>query len=176
MSPSRSKRPRSAGRTSRPRSSSSPSPKKRPGKIRGKGGPRRGGARKAAAAEAEKDRARAPAENAAALALARQIAALAADKKAIDIAILDVRGMTSYADYLVLASGESDRQVTAVADHVEEKLKEQGVRPIGTEGRETGSWVLLDYGEVVVHLFFTEVRAAYDLDGLWADAPREKVA
>ena len=55
-------------------------------------------------------------------------------------------------------------------------LKEQGIRAIGTEGRETGTWVLLDYGEVVVHLFFTEVRATYDLDGLWADAPREKVA
>jgi ribosome-associated protein len=168
MSPSKSKSPR------RP----TPKNKKRAGQARGKGGPRRGGPRKAAApaVEAEQQRAAGPAENAAALALARKIASLASDKKALDISILDVRGMTSYADYLVLASGESDRQVTAIADHVEEKLKEQGVRPLGTEGRETGSWVLLDYGEVVVHLFFTEVRAAYDLDGLWADAPREKVA
>jgi ribosome-associated protein len=118
----------------------------------------------------------APAPNPAALALARQVATVCLDKKALDVSILDVRGMTSYADYLVLASGESDRQVTAIADGIDEKLKAQGVRPLGSEGRETGTWVLLDYGEVVAHLFFTEVRASYDLDGLWADAPREKVA
>lgn len=100
---------------------------------------------------------------------------LCLDKKALDVSILDVRGMTSYADYLVLASGESDRQVTAIADHLDERLKAQGTRPLGSEGRETGTWVLVDYGEVVVHLFYTEVRASYDLDGLWADAPREKV-
>ena len=117
-----------------------------------------------------------PAENPRAQALARKIAQLVLDKKAKDVLILDVRGMTSYADYLVLASGESDRQVTAIADHIDERLKAQGTRPLGHEGRETGTWVLLDYGEVVVHLFFTEVRASYDLDGLWADAPREKVA
>jgi ribosome-associated protein len=85
--------------------------------------------------------------------------------------------MTSYADYFVVASGESDRQVTAMAEHVQVKLKEQeGLRTIGTEGTETGQWVLLDFGEVVAHLFFTETRSFYDLEGLWADAPREKVA
>ena len=146
-------------------------PKKSPRKpTKGRGGPRK----KAPKAPPEKKAP--PAENPAALALARQIANVCLDKKALDVSILDVRGMTSYADYLVLASGESDRQVTAIADGIDEKLKAGGVRPLGHEGRETGTWVLLDYGEVVVHLFFTEVRTSYDLDGLWADAPREKVA
>jgi ribosome-associated protein len=98
------------------------------------------------------------------------------DKKALEVVLLDVRGMTSYADWFVLSSGESERQVGATAEHVRDKLREEGWRTIGTEGFETGHWVLLDYGAVVVHLFSTEVRAFYDLDGLWADAPKEKVA
>jgi ribosome-associated protein len=115
-------------------------------------------------------------ENAEALALARQAAQLLVDRKATDVVLLDVRGMTSYADYFVLASGDSERQVNASAEHVRETLKHLGHRTIGTEGFDTGHWVLLDFGEVVVHVFFTEVRAFYDLDGLWADAPKEKVA
>jgi ribosome-associated protein len=75
-----------------------------------------------------------------------------------------------------LGSGESERQVGATAEYLREKLREEGFHLIGSEGFETGNWVLLDFGEVVVHLFFTEVRAFYDLDGLWADAPKEKVA
>ncbi|HEX8825627.1 MAG TPA: ribosome silencing factor [Archangium sp.] len=118
----------------------------------------------------------APAENPRAHALARKMANLLSDKKGVDILLLDVRGMTSYADYFVVASGESDRQVSAMAEHVLTKLKEDGLRPIGHEGMETGQWVLLDFGEVVAHLFFTEARSHYDLEGLWADAPREKVA
>jgi ribosome-associated protein len=74
----------------------------------------------------------------------------------------------------VLGSGDSERGVVATAEHVRETLKAEGHRTIGTEGFDTGHWVLLDYGEVVVHVFFTEVRAFYDLDGLWADAPKEK--
>lgn len=118
----------------------------------------------------------APAENPRAKALAARIAALALDKKALDVVILDVRGKTSYADYFVIASGESERQVSAMAEHVETTLRQEGFRPVGTEGYDTGHWVLLDYGEVVAHLFFTEVRAFYDLEGLWADAARERVA
>jgi ribosome-associated protein len=118
----------------------------------------------------------APPENPRAHALARKIGHLLSDKKALDIIILDVRGMTSYADYFVVASGESDRQVSAMAEHVLVKVKEDGVRPVGTEGTETGQWVLLDFGEVVAHLFLAEMRAHYDLEGLWADAQREKVA
>lgn len=100
------------------------------------------------------------------------------DKKAQDVVILDVRGMTSYADYFVIASAETDRQVNAMAENVQVQLKtgEGNLRPIGTEGFETGQWVLLDYGEVVAHLFITDLRAHYDLEGLWADASREKLA
>jgi len=110
-------------------------------------------------------------------ALARRIGALALDKKALDVTLIDVRGKTSYADYFVIASGESDRQVAAIAEHVETTLKaEKNLHCVGTEGRETGNWVLLDYGDVVVHLFYSEQRAFYDLDGLWADARREVLA
>lgn len=118
-----------------------------------------------------------PPENPQAKALAHKIANLLLDKKASDVLVLDVRGMSSYADYIVLASAESDRQVSAMAENVHVKLKEEdGLYPSGTEGKETGQWVLLDYGEVVAHLFVNEVRAFYDLEGLWADAPREKLS
>lgn len=119
-----------------------------------------------------------PAENPKAKELARRIANLLLDKKAENVVILDVRGMTSYADYFVIASAETDRQVSAMAENVQVQLKtgEEVLRPIGTEGLETGQWVLLDYGEVVAHLFLTDLRAHYDLEGLWADAAREKVA
>lgn len=121
----------------------------------------------------------APAENTRAQQLARQIARLALDKKALDVVVLDVRGMTSYADYFVIGSGESDRQVSAIAEYIEITLKNLTLDPqrvIGSEGRETGNWVLLDYGEVVAHLFLSDQRSFYDLEGLWADARRESVA
>jgi len=138
---------------------------------------RRGGARKRPARRAPGGPAVAPrAENPEALALARSAASLLLDRKATDVVLLDVRGMTSYADYFVLASGDSERGVVATAEHVREALKAAGHRTIGTEGFDTGHWVLLDFGEVVVHVFFDEVRAFYDLDGLWADAPKELVA
>jgi len=114
-------------------------------------------------------------DNPQAHALAKKIAAAVLEKKALDVVILDVRGRSSYADYLVLASGESERQVAAMADGVEDKLREDGLRPLGSEGHETGQWVLVDYGEVVGHFFHTEMRAFYDLEGLWADAGRESV-
>lgn len=136
--------------------------------------------RKRPAAKKPKARAvpvEAPAENPRAKALAKKIAQLVVDKKAEEVVILDVRGKTSYADYFVIASGDSERQVSAMAENVVTKLKhEEQAVPIGTEGMDTGSWVLIDYGEVVAHLFFTEVRGFYDLEGLWADAPREQVA
>ena len=119
----------------------------------------------------------APAENPRAKALAHKIAQLLLDKKATDVLVLDVRGMSSYADYIVLASAESDRQVSAMAETVHTQVKqEDGLHPTGTEGTETGQWVLLDYAEVVAHLFLNETRAFYDLEGLWADAPREKLS
>jgi ribosome-associated protein len=108
--------------------------------------------------------------------LAHQIAGQLLDKKGVEVLILDVRGKTSYTDYLVIASGESERQVSAMADSVQENLGGKGIWPLGSEGYESGSWILLDFGGVVAHLFFAETRAFYDLEGLWSDAPREKVA
>ena len=111
-------------------------------------------------------------ENPEALALARRGADLLVDRKATDVVLLDVRGMSSYADYFVIASGDSERGVIATAEHVRETLKNEGHRTIGTEGFDTGHWVLLDFGEVVVHVFYHPVREFYDLEGMWIDAPR----
>lgn len=104
--------------------------------------------------------------------LAQAAAALALDKKAEDVVILAVDRLTSFADYFVIASAGSERQVTAVAAHVEDTLRKAGLRPLGIEGKETGHWVLLDYGDFVVHLFLDTARSYYDLDGFWSDAPR----
>ena len=104
--------------------------------------------------------------------MARLAADAALDKKAENVVILDVRGLTSYADYFVVASGTSDRQVSAIADGIEERMKKAGHRTIGVEGYTRGHWVLLDFGDVVAHVFYEEARAFYDIEGLWADARR----
>ena len=100
------------------------------------------------------------------------IAKAALDKKGEDVMVLDVRGLTSYADYFVVVTAESDRQASAIADHLEQTMKEQGVSKVGVEGYESGRWILVDYGDVVAHVMNRESRGFYDLEGLWADAPR----
>jgi ribosome-associated protein len=117
-----------------------------------------------------------PRTNEKALVLARTLGAAVLDKKATDVVILDVRGRASYADYIVVASGESDVQLRAMAEGVHEKLKSEGVRPLSSEGEAGASWVLLDYGDVVAHFFDAATRSFYDLEGMWADAPREAVS
>lgn len=98
-------------------------------------------------------------------------AALVLDKKAFNVRILDVRRISSLTDFLVLASGSSDRQVQAAAESVHLGLKQQhGLRPLGIEGLNEGRWALIDYGDVMVHVFQEPVRLFYDLDGLWRDA------
>ena len=89
--------------------------------------------------------------------------------------MLDVRGLTGYADYFVVMTADSDRQASAIADHVEQTMKKLGVSKVSVEGYETGRWMLLDYGDVVAHVMNAESRGFYDLEGLWADAPRFKV-
>jgi len=96
----------------------------------------------------------------------------ALDKKGADLAILDVREHTSLADYFVIVSGRSDTQVRAIAEHVEEVCRKAGYRPLAVEGLRHGQWVLLDFGDVVVHVFYAPVRDFYDLERLWAQAPR----
>jgi ribosome-associated protein len=89
------------------------------------------------------------------------------DIKARDIVVLDTRKLTSLYDTLIIASAESNRQVRALAQHVRDKLKEAGADIIGTEGEETGEWVLVDAGDVVVHVMQPAVRAYYNLEELW---------
>ena len=98
------------------------------------------------------------------------------DRKAEDVRILDVRGLASYADFLVLMSASSDRQVKAVADAVDEQMRKIGHRPIGIEGQGAGTWILIDGGDVVVHVFQSDAREFYDIDSLWSDAKRVPVA
>jgi ribosome-associated protein len=103
---------------------------------------------------------------------ATAIAVAALDKKALGIEILDVAGKVDYADFLVLMTGRSDRHAQALAQGIEEALKVQGVRPIAVEGLPHASWVLIDFGDVVVHVFQDEARQLYDIEGLWLDAQR----
>lgn len=97
------------------------------------------------------------------------------DAKAEDIVILPLEGKTSIADVMVVASGRSDRHVSSIADTLEEQLKQQGYRDLRIEGRQHCDWVLVDAGDVIVHVFRPEVRAFYNLEKLWsADAPDEQ--
>ena len=102
----------------------------------------------------------------------QRAAGLALELKAHDVAVLDLRGISSATDHFLLASGTSDVQVKAIADHITEELKKEGVRPAHVEGMQTGRWVLLDYIDLVVHVFHPQAREFYQLENLWGDAPR----
>jgi ribosome-associated protein len=104
--------------------------------------------------------------------LAIVIATAALDKKAVGLEVLDVAGKVDYADFLVLMTGRSDRQVQALAQGIEEHVRTKGKRPLSVEGLPHASWVLMDFGDVVVHVFQDDARSSYDLDGLWMDARR----
>ena len=108
----------------------------------------------------------------AAKALAKAVAAAGLDKKAERVEIIDITEKVDYADFLVLMSGRSDRQAQAIAGGIEEVLKQQGHRPHSVEGASPGHWVIVDYGDVIVHVFQDEARRYYDLDSLWLDARR----
>ena len=101
--------------------------------------------------------------------LARALADIAEDKKALDVKILKIDELTVIADYFVICSGTSTTHVKTLAEEMEFKLKQKGVFPRGVEGRESGNWLLLDYGGVVAHVFLQETRAFYGLERLWAD-------
>ncbi len=91
------------------------------------------------------------------------------DLKGVDIKVLDVQGKTSVTDIMVIAAGTSTRQVKALAYNVVEKVKEHGVRPLGVEGQQESGWVLVDLGDVVVHVMLPEVRDFYNLEKLWGE-------
>lgn len=97
----------------------------------------------------------------------------ASDKKAEDIVAIEVRDLLIITDYFVIATGATNVQVRAIADEVEDQLRERGgIKPIGREGADEGKWLLLDYGDLVIHVFQPEERAFYRLEKLWNDAPR----
>jgi ribosome-associated protein len=92
------------------------------------------------------------------------------DKKAVDVQVLHVAPLTSVADYLVIGSAESDRQTRAIADYIDGVLSRSGQRPLSIEGASSGQWVLLDFGDVVAHIFRQDTRSHYALERLWSDA------
>ncbi|HLK37918.1 MAG TPA: ribosome silencing factor, partial [Polyangiaceae bacterium] len=104
--------------------------------------------------------------------VATAVAVAALDKKAVGLEILDVAGKVDYADFLVIMTGRSDRHAQALAQGIEEALKKKGIRPVAVEGLPHATWVLMDFGDVVVHVFQSDARQLYDIEGLWLDAGR----
>ncbi len=104
--------------------------------------------------------------------LALEALTAAFTKNALQPVLLDVTGLSSYTDYILLLSGRSIRQVEAISDAIQQNLKEQRHQPIGVEGERGGQWMLIDYGDVVIHIFYHPLRDYYDLEGLWSEAPR----
>lgn len=99
----------------------------------------------------------------------------ALERKAKELIILNVREISAFADYFILCSGTSDRQVRAVAAAIQDNLKKAGILPLGVEGEDAGRWVLLDYDDVIIHVFLESVRTFYDLERLWSGTVRMAV-
>lgn len=96
-------------------------------------------------------------------------------RKAKKLIILNVKEFSSFADYFIICSGTSDRQVQAITAAIQEHLKVHGIMPLGIEGEQLGRWVLMDYADVIIHIFYEPVREFYDIERLWSDAPRMEV-
>jgi len=99
----------------------------------------------------------------------------ASEKKALDVVVMDLREVASFTDYFVIASGANERQVQAISDEVFERLKKAGTPPARVEGRQTAEWILLDFGDFIVHVFEDKARKFYDLERLWREAKRVEV-
>jgi ribosome-associated protein len=97
------------------------------------------------------------------------------EKKAKDLIILKVKELSAFADYFIIASGTSDRQVRAIATAIQENLKKAEILPLGIEGEAAGQWILMDYNDVIIHIFLDTVRTFYDLERLWSEAPQMAV-
>ncbi len=109
-------------------------------------------------------------------ALAERIASIASDRKAIDIRVIDLRGIVSYTDFFVICSGNTERQTKAIHDGIYEELKREGTLPRRVEGERQARWILMDYYDCVVHIFTPEARDYYRLEQLWGEAPARSVA
>ncbi|MCX8011694.1 MAG: ribosome silencing factor [Desulfobacterota bacterium] len=99
----------------------------------------------------------------------------ALDKKAKDLVVLRVTELSSFADYFLICHGDSHRQVQGIANAIEERMKKAGFIPLGIEGYREGNWILMDYGDIILHIFKKQVREFYDLERLWIDAPRLEI-
>jgi len=98
--------------------------------------------------------------------------AIIKERKAVDTVLFKVKDMTSIADYFLITGGNSSRQVQAICRLLTRKMRENGYRAYGVEGEQEGQWILMDYGDLIIHLFYQPVREHYDLEGLWIEAPR----
>ena len=107
--------------------------------------------------------------------LADRIAAIASDKKARDLRVLEVADLVGYTDYFLICSGGTERQTKAIHDAVHQELKREGVLPARVEGEREARWILMDYGDCVVHIFTPDARAFYRLEQLWGEAPARSV-
>ena len=101
----------------------------------------------------------------------RHAVAVADDRKALDLKVLRLADVSDFTDYFMVCSGRSARQVQAISDGIVRELRDRGVRPLHVEGARAARWVLLDYGDLVIHVFDSETRDYYRLERLWADAP-----
>ncbi|TXD39568.1 ribosome silencing factor [Lujinxingia vulgaris] len=106
------------------------------------------------------------------LEVARGIAAVTWDLKALNTTVIDLRGRVSYTDFIIVATGTSERHVQALARRVDSEMRDSGRKSMGTEGLDTGRWALLDYGDIIVHIFHQDARKDYDLERMWSEAPR----
>ena len=106
------------------------------------------------------------------LQVARDIAAVTWELKALNTVVIDLRGRVSYTDFVIVSTGTSERHVNALARRVDDAMREANRPPMGTEGTDTGQWALLDYGDIIVHLFHQHARKDYDLERMWSEAPR----
>ncbi len=101
--------------------------------------------------------------------MAIKVAALLDDKKAMDVTVIEIMTKATFADYLVLASGSTERQLTALVDHVEDLLEPEGIFPKSIEGKRTSGWTLMDYGDVVINIMTAEMREKYNIEKIWGD-------
>jgi ribosome-associated protein len=104
--------------------------------------------------------------------LAEKVVQILEDRKAIDVKLIDIKEVTTVADYFVIASGNSTLQVRALCDILEEELEKDDIRPRHIEGREDSTWILMDYLDIVVHIFYSETRELYTLEDMWGKAPK----
>ena len=97
------------------------------------------------------------------------------EKKANDVSVIELKGLTDIADYFILASGTSERHVRTIAEHIEQGMKGMGIKPFSMEGYQQGRWVIIDYRDIIVHVFFEPLRELYDLESLWIEAKKYRI-